>query len=270
MICPFCSEEVRDEAIVCKHCRSDLSVVRSLRSRIDELTKRLEGRQSEQTTTSGLSPSPGAIHANDKARTLALVIERHVPLVSPLAMLLLALGALLLAHFVIIIHFDMSLIWLRIASLLLPFAFGFLYRQGTTEYLLSDLFASIVLAAAAVFAMSAVVAKVDKVPALPIDAYGWRELVEYGVSIALSFFAGAVARQTVIVMGTPTAKTGKLVYLIARYAAAKVSGVTPHDPHDPRMDQYLKRVGFAERIITGFVAVGSALVSIWSGLGQFL
>jgi hypothetical protein len=180
------------------------------------------------------------------------------------------LSALLLAHFVIIIHYDMSLIWLHIVSLLLPFAFGFLYRQGTAEYLLSDLIVGIVLAAAAVFAMSAVVAKVDKVPVLPTDAYGWREFAEYGASIALSFFAGAVARQTVIVMGAPEAKTGKLVYLIARYAAAKVSGVAPHDPHDPRMDQYLKRVGFAEKIITAFVAVGSALASIWSGLGQFL
>ena len=270
MICPFCSEEVRDEAIICKHCRSDLSVVRSLLGRIDELNKRLERRPSGQTAISPPSPSPAAVHADDKARSLAITIERRVPRVSPLATLLLALSALLLAHFIIIIHFDMSLIWLRIASLLLPFAFGFLYRRGTNEYLLSDLFAGIVLAAAAVFAMSAVVAKVDKVPALPIDAYGWREFVEYGMSIALSFFAGAVARQTVIVMGTPTAKTGKLVYLIARYAAAKVSGVAPHDPHDPRMDQYLKRVGFAERIITAFVAVGSALASIWSGLGQFL
>ncbi len=270
MICPFCAEEVRNEAIVCKHCRSDLSVVRSLLGRIDELTKRLEGRQSGQTAVSGPSPSLKATDANDKARTLAMAIERRVPVVSPLATLLLALSTLVLAHFIIIIHYDISLIWLHIVSLLLPFAFGFLYRRGTSKYLLSDLIVGIVLAVAAVLAMSAVVAKVDKVPVLPTDAYSWREFVEYGASIALSFFAGAVARQTVIVMGAPRTKMGKLVYLIARYAAAKLSGVAPHDPDDPRMDQYLKRVGLAEKIITAFVAVGSAVASMWSGLGQFL
>jgi hypothetical protein len=61
---------------------------------------------------------------------------------------------------------------LHVASLILPFIFGFLYRQRTTEYLLSDLTVGFVLAAAAIFAMSAIVAKVDKVPLLPIDMYG--------------------------------------------------------------------------------------------------
>jgi hypothetical protein len=82
---------------------------------------------------------------------------------------LLALGVLLLAHFIIVIHYDLSLFWLHIASLVLPFVFGFLYRQNTTEYLSSDLAAGILLAAVAIFARSAVVAEVDKVPVLPTE-----------------------------------------------------------------------------------------------------
>jgi hypothetical protein len=180
------------------------------------------------------------------------------------------LASLLVAHFLIIIHFDLSLFWLHLASLLLPFLFGFLYRQDTSEYLLADLAVGCALAAVAVLAMSAVVAEVDKVPVLPVDAQGWREYAEYGASIALAFFAGAVCRQTAIVMATPTAKTSKVVYFAARYATAKVGGVAPHDPHDPHMDKYLKRLGFAEKVITASIAGGSALASIWSGLGQFL
>jgi len=79
-----------------------------------------------------------------------------------------------------------------------------------------------------------------------------------------------VCRQTATAMSTPAAKTSRFVYFAAKYATAKLSGVGPHDPHDPRMDKYLKRVSLAEKIIIASIAAASALGSIWSGLGQFL
>jgi hypothetical protein len=286
MKCPFCAEEVKDDAVVCKHCRYDLTVVRGLLGRIQDLTRRMEGNQPDQIAA---VPEPAVpqrqdvsesfrdslkaslhVGAHERVGILAGAIERRMPLVSPLTTLLLALGALLLAHFLIVVHYDVSLIWLHIASLIIPFIFGFVYRQNTTEYLSGDLAAGLLLAAVAIFAMSAVVAEVDKVPVLPTDLEGWLEYLEYGASIALAFFAGAVCRQTAIAMSAPAAKTSRLVYFAARYATAKVSGVAPHDPHDPHMDRYLKRLGFAERVITATIAGGSALISIWSGLGHFM
>ena len=277
MKCPFCAEEVKDDAAVCKHCRYDLTVVRALLERIEELTRKLQS-----VTALPADPPPvnrqqsieavpvAQVPHGERAVAIADAIGRHTPVLSPLATVLLALGALLLAHFVIVIHYDLSLLWLHIASLVLPFAFGFIYRQNTTEYLFSDLLAGVLLAVVAILAMSAVVAEVDKVPVLPTDRQGWIEYIEYGASIALAFFAGAVCRQTAIAMSRPTAKTSRFVYFAAKYATAKVSGVTPHDPHDPRMDKYLKRVGLAEKIITASIAGASALMSVWSGLGQFL
>ncbi len=274
MKCPFCAEEVKDDAVVCKHCRHDLTVVRALLDRIQDLTRQLDAGTAGQIATARALPvpqQPSPHHsAHERVGMLAGAIERRVPLVSPLATLLLALGALLTAHFLIVVHYDLSLFWLHLASLIIPFLFGFLYRQNTTEYLSYDLVAGLLLAAVAVLAMSAVVAEIDKVPLLPADRQGWLEYLEYGASIALAFFAGAVSRQTAIAMGTPAAKTSRLVYFAAKYATAKVSGSAPHDPHDPHMDRYLKRVGFAEKVITAGVAATSALVSIWSGLGQFL
>jgi hypothetical protein len=274
MKCPFCAGVVEDEAIVCKHCRYDLTVVRTLMKRIEDLTEQLHsvGGVAAATREQSITHAPaggGAPTANERVSVIAGAVERHIPALSPLATALLALGSLLIAHFIIVIHYDLSLIWLHIASLVLPFAFGFLYRQNTTEFLSSDLVAGILVAAIAIFAMSAVVAEVDKVPVLPTDRQGWLEYLQYGASIALAFFAGAVCRQTAIAMGTPAAKTSKFIYFAAKYATAKISGVRPHDPHDPHMDKYLKRVGLAEKIITASIAGASVLVSIWSGLGRF-
>lgn len=273
MKCPFCAEEVKDDATVCKHCRYDLTVVRALMERIEDLTKQLKSVAGVPAVTREQSirhaPELQDPHT-ERAAAIAGVIARHIPVLSPLATLLLALGALLLAHFIIVIHYDLSLFWLHVASLVLPFVFGFIYRQTTTEYLSSDLICGGVLAAAALLAMSSVVAEIDKVPVLPTDWHGWLEYIEYGASIALAFFAGAVCRQTATAMSTPAAKTSRFVYFAAKYATAKLSGVGPHDPHDPRMDKYLKRVSLAEKIIIASIAAASALGSIWSGLGQFL
>jgi len=53
MRCPFCAEEVRDEAAVCRHCGNYLVVPESLLAESVELKNRLAALQLELTQLQG-------------------------------------------------------------------------------------------------------------------------------------------------------------------------------------------------------------------------
>ena len=41
MDCPYCAEQVKDSALVCKHCGRDLFVIRPLMAKLDAAASRL-------------------------------------------------------------------------------------------------------------------------------------------------------------------------------------------------------------------------------------
>jgi len=47
MRCPFCAEDVRDDASVCRHCRNDLKIPESLIAENAELKKRVTALRRE-------------------------------------------------------------------------------------------------------------------------------------------------------------------------------------------------------------------------------
>lgn len=100
--------------------------------------------------------------------------------------------ALLVAHGLIIIVYDLNTLFLRLVSLLipLPFAYALSARARRPRWVLTLM--ALGLSIPAVLGMSAVTGMVDSVPVLPANAREWREFLEYAASISLSFTTGLI------------------------------------------------------------------------------
>jgi hypothetical protein len=178
MECPFCAETVKDEAIVCKHCSRDLAVVRPIILEIQKLAAELDGLQRKI----------------DRVDSKLALRERPVRLLLTYALCFIgpAILLLLLAHYLIIIQFNLSPLILRIASCIIPIPFGifaFVVRKIDT---VAAAVLGLIIGALAVYGMLLVVGMIDDVSIIPSDFREWREAIEYMASIALAFLTGTI------------------------------------------------------------------------------
>jgi hypothetical protein len=114
--------------------------------------------------------------------------------------------------------------------------------------------------------MSAIVAQVDDVPLLPKDAQGWREYAEYGASIAFGFFTGVLIRNGLAAMSSATLKSNKILTTLSAFIAAKMGGAAESE-EGAAIENRLKTV---ESVISSAMAIGSAVISVATGLYQFM
>ena len=249
MRCPYCAEDVRDEAVVCKHCHSELFVVKPLLSKINEMSARLAVFSEAAPNAESLVPNR-AHHGAER---------HHRPGLSALESIALTYIGLVLAHFLIIVHFDSKLLYLRLVSMAIPFFFGLVCRESENTNLLAELFWGVVVAIAAILSMAAVVSEVDKVPFLPKDAYEWRDFGYYSASIGFGFLTGAILRHMLIAIYAPSGKTNIVVEWIARSIVEQFT--------DGKPKFTLKAIRSMVSSVLGF---GSAIISIFDGLWEFL
>lgn len=185
MRCPFCAEEVKKDALVCKHCHRDLRAPKplmeahaALKKEVAELRAMLTRLQRGDASKGRAGPGFSFLSALKSAGFFLL------------AYLIIPIALLVLAHWVLIVRIDANPIFLRVISLLIPVPFGYALYASERQGIWAALVTGTIVGATAVAGMSMVIGIIDGKPIIPVDRREWQESIEYATGIMLALVTG--------------------------------------------------------------------------------
>jgi hypothetical protein len=108
---------------------------------------------------------------------------------------------LVLAHYLIIMAFDLNTLVLRLATVAIPLVLGFLLYRRTGLGPVVALLLGVGIGTISVFGMMTSVALVDGAPIVPSMRRDWQEAIEYLVSIVLAAAGGNLLARSITARG---------------------------------------------------------------------
>jgi hypothetical protein len=209
MECPFCAETIRSEAIVCKHCSRDLRIVRPVLFEIEEVVSELDGLRRELD------------HVNAKLNRLRYPFRSRL---NYLAIYVLSPAVLLVAaHILVTIILNITALYLRLASVIIPLPFGSMMYARERVGVRGALLTGTATAALAILCMLTVTGVNDNVPIMPGPWIEWREAIEYAASIALAMVTGNIIGSLIFRVIPKVMTRGRMPNPIA-YSIARAFG----------------------------------------------